>query len=222
MDKPALRLACLGKSAVATALLLAAVTATCEAPGRMSGTQGTVASLVVTPEIVTLSPGQMQDFTAVGFTATGDTALIAINWTATGGIVDTNSSGRLHYAHYHSASCGAFRLVATSSPGHLSDSATITVVCPAVVASIVVTPASATVSVGQTVQLTATPEDSSGNPLSGRVVTWSSGDTTIAKVNGSGLVSGVAMGSTSITATSEGKSGAATLTVTNVPVASVA
>src|SRR5207237_9050836 len=82
-----------------------------------------------------------------------------------------------------------------------------------------VSPPSATVSVGQTAQLTATPKDASGTPLSGRAVTWSSSDTTIARVSGSGLVTAIATGSATITATSEGQSGTSTITVTTVPVA---
>jgi uncharacterized protein YjdB len=90
------------------------------------------------------------------------------------------------------------------------------------VASVAVSPASASVTVAQTVQLTATPKDAAGNPLLGRVVTWASSNTTVATVSGSGLVSGVATGAATITALSEGQSGAATVTVTIVPVASVA
>src|SRR2546428_8255960 len=90
------------------------------------------------------------------------------------------------------------------------------------VASVAVGPASASVTVGQTVQLTATPKDASGNPLSGGVVTWASSNSGLASVNGSGLVTGVAAGTATITATSEGQSGLATVTVTNVPVAAVA
>jgi len=84
------------------------------------------------------------------------------------------------------------------------------------VAAVDVAPPSATVPAGQTVQLTATPKDSSGNPLAGRAVTWASGSTSIATVNASGLVTGVAAGSATITATSEGKSGSAAITVTAV------
>ena len=84
------------------------------------------------------------------------------------------------------------------------------------VASVEVTPPTATVAAGQTVQLVATPKDSSGNPLAGRAVTWASSSTSIATVNASGLVTGVAAGSATITATSEGKSGSAAITVTAV------
>src|SRR5207245_9129213 len=61
-----------------------------------------------------------------------------------------------------------------------------------------------------------------GALLTGRVVTWASSNTGVATVNGNGLVTGVAAGSATITATSEGKSGTAALTVSVVPVASVA
>src|SRR5207245_2695435 len=79
----------------------------------------------------------------------------------------------------------------------------------------------ASVEAGQTVQLTATPRDAGGNPLSGQTVTWSSSNTAVAAVSNSGLVSGVTPGSATITATSEGKSGTSSITVTNVPVATV-
>src|SRR5204863_431992 len=89
------------------------------------------------------------------------------------------------------------------------------------VATVDLNPATATVQVGQTVQLTATPKDSNGNALSGRTVTWTSSNTSVATVSTSGLVSGVTPGSATITATSEGKSGTASVTVTQVPVATV-
>jgi hypothetical protein len=82
------------------------------------------------------------------------------------------------------------------------------------VASVTVTPATASVAVGQTVQLAATPKDASGNALAGRVVTWASSAPAMATVNASGLVTGVAAGAATITATSEGQSGTAPITVT--------
>ena len=88
---------------------------------------------------------------------------------------------------------------------------------PAPVATVTVTPPAATVDAGNTVQLTATLKDANGNPLSGRVVTWTSDNTTAATVSSSGLVSGVAAGSATITATSEGQSGTAAITVTTAP-----
>src|SRR5438876_4185044 len=52
------------------------------------------------------------------------------------------------------------------------------------VASVTVSPASASVPVGQTVQLTATPLDSTGSPLVGRTVSWSTSNPTVAAVDG--------------------------------------
>src|SRR5205823_7090808 len=87
------------------------------------------------------------------------------------------------------------------------------------VASVTVSPTAAGVTVGATTQLTATPKDANGTALSGRVVTWATSNAAAATVSASGLVTGVAAGSATITATSEGQSGTAAVTVTNVPVA---
>jgi acid phosphatase len=83
----------------------------------------------------------------------------------------------------------------------------------AAVASVTVSPPSASVQVGQTAQLTATPKQASGAPLGGRVVTWSTSDSTVARVSATGLVTGRAAGSATVTATSEGKTGTSAITV---------
>jgi hypothetical protein len=88
------------------------------------------------------------------------------------------------------------------------------------VASVSVSPTSQTLAPQQSAQLTATVSDAQGNPLSGRAVSWSSSQPGTASVSGSGLVTAVAPGAATITATSEGKSGAAQITVT-APVATV-
>jgi len=85
------------------------------------------------------------------------------------------------------------------------------------VASVAVSPATASVVVGQTVQLAATPKDASGNALAGRVVTWASSAPAVATVDGSGLVTGLVAGPVTITATSEGQSGTAALSVSVAP-----
>src|SRR5256714_6521194 len=101
--------------------------------------------------------------------------------------------------------------------------ASVSVVCPGAVPvdTVVVSPATARVFVGATAQLGATPQDSTGNPLSGRTITWTSSNGGVAGVNSSGLVTGVSAGTATITATSGGKSGSAAVTVVAVPVASV-
>ena len=72
-----------------------------------------------------------------------------------------------------------------------------------------------------TSQATATTLDGGGNPLTGRVVAWSSDNAAVATVSSQGVVAAVAVGTANIIATSEGKSGSGTLTVTQAPVASV-
>jgi len=206
----------------ATALVAGAVIA-CEKVVNPSSPGSTVSQLVVSPKVVTLQQDQLQDFMAVAFTPTGDTAQISVTWSVTGGtLVDTSSQGGRHYGHYRGSACGSFKVAGTSHPGQKSDTGNVTVTCtqPSI-ASVVVSPASASVPVGQTLQLTGTPEDANGNPLPGRTISWSSGNSAVATVNGNGLVTGVAAGATTITATSEGTSGTAAVTVTSVPVASV-
>ena len=88
------------------------------------------------------------------------------------------------------------------------------------VASVTVAPAANTVVIGATVRLTATAKDAAGNALTGRQVTWSSSNTAIALVT-TGVVTGVAQGLSTITATAEGKSGTASVTVKALVFASV-
>src|SRR5438874_2316474 len=243
------------------AATLAAALISCERP--FATDQGAdIASLVVWPKTVTLQQNQTTDFVAFGMTTAGDTVLVAVSWSVTGGsIVDSTTSRGQHYGHYKAgADPGNFKVVGKHLASGKSDTAT-AVVSPVVVpvgaargvvtgggagaaastearegrggtaavtvpsvpvASVAVSPTSASVSVGQTVQLAATPKDANGNPLTGRTVTWSSGNSGVATVSASGIVTGVSPGAATITAASEGKSGTAAVTVSSVPVASVA
>src|SRR5207247_2616980 len=220
--KLAARLARLKDSAgIVAALAVATIVVSCEHPA--TDPSSSIAQLVVSPQNVTLQQNQAEDFLAVGFTATGDSADIAVSWSATSGSIDSSSAGKRHYGHYTSATCGTFTVTATSHPGNVSTAASVTVTgCPLPVASVSVTPATATIGVGQTAQYAAITRDAFGNPLGGRTVTWSSSNPGVATVNGAGQATGVAVGAATLAATSEGKSGTAAILVTNVPVASVA
>jgi len=85
---------------------------------------------------------------------------------------------------------------------------------PAPVASVVVTPASVSQTIGGTQQFAATLKDASGNVLTGRSVTWTSSAPAVATVSAGGLETAIAAGSATITATSEGITGAASVTMT--------
>lgn len=83
--------------------------------------------------------------------------------------------------------------------------------------SIFITPASATIAVTNTVQLTATGiySDGSQKKIQGSSVGWSSSDDTVATVTSpGGLVTGVATGTATMTASSQGVTSTASITVT--------
>ena len=66
---------------------------------------------------------------------------------------------------------------------------------------------------GSTTQATAIPRDADGNSLAGRPVIWSTDKSDVAAVSVEGVVTAVAPGTATITATSEGKTGSAIVTV---------
>jgi formylglycine-generating enzyme required for sulfatase activity len=85
---------------------------------------------------------------------------------------------------------------------------------PPPVASVTVSPPSTTFRVGSTQQFAATLNDAEGNELTGRAVTWASSNTSVATIDASsGMATGVAVGTATMTASSEGQSGSAQLTV---------
>jgi len=84
-----------------------------------------------------------------------------------------------------------------------------------VVATVTVTPLSATIDIGQAIQLVATARNSEGDILAAEV-SWSSDPPGVASVGAStGQVTGLLEGPVTITATAEGRSGAATVVVTD-------
>jgi len=213
------------RRAVSLAVVLAAAVANCERPVA-TGVGDGLAQLVVFPPTVNVVENQSADFAAFGLTSAGDTMAVAVSWSVTGGsITDSTTSKGMHYGHYKAgAQAGRYKVVATDPGSGLSDSATAVVTATAVpVAQVAVLPTSATASVASTVQFVAIPLDSTGTALGGRVITWASSNSSVASVDGSGLATSVTAGSATITATSEGHSGSAALTVSAVtlPVATV-
>ena len=101
----------------------------------------------------------------------------------------------------------------TATSGGQSGAAQITVLPPPV-ASVEVTPSEEQLLIGHSGQLAAVTTDAEGNILTGRAVTWQSSNPSVASVDVSGLVTGVSGGGpVTITATSEGQSGTAQITV---------
>jgi uncharacterized protein YjdB len=89
------------------------------------------------------------------------------------------------------------------------------------VESISVTLTSTQLLVGKSTTATATLRDSKGGTLAGRAVVWSSSATSVATVTGDGAVTALAPGSATISASSEGRSGNATLVVSQRPVSTM-
>ncbi|HEX5437767.1 MAG TPA: Ig-like domain-containing protein [Gemmatimonadaceae bacterium] len=174
-----------------------------------------VASIAVSPSKVNITAGQTSQLTATvrdsaGTLLSGRT----VAWNSSNdNIARVSTSGLVT-----GVAAGSATITATSE----TKSTTVPVtVAEAPANAVVISPKSATVFVDSTTQLSAVVTDANGNPLSGRPISWSSGTKSVATVSPSGVVTGVAPGSATITATSEGKSGTATIAVKLVPVASV-
>jgi Big-like domain-containing protein len=84
------------------------------------------------------------------------------------------------------------------------------------VASVTISPTSFSLSPGATRQLKVVLKNAAGNILTGRLVTWKSSNTAVATVSSTGLVKAVTYGSSSITATAEGKVGISKVTVKDI------
>lgn len=88
-------------------------------------------------------------------------------------------------------------------------------------ATVQVTPATASVEVGDTVRFTATVTDANGQPVANPAVTWSTSQAGQAWVREDGLVTGAGPGTPTVTATSQGATGTASLTVTASPISAL-
>lgn len=162
---------------------------------------GTSARLAATGAF---SDGSTQDLSAQALWASSNPAVVAVD-----------ADGTVHAVATGSAQVFATLLGKTGSAQVTVSSATL--------ASIAVGPANPAVPVKYWTQLTATGTFSDGSTvaLTGQAV-WTSSATSIASVGGqSGVVTGLAAGSSTITARWGGVSGAATLTVMNTKLSSI-
>ncbi len=170
----------------------------------------------VTPASPTVTPGATLQLTATAFSCSGPLSGIAFAWTsAQASVVTVTSSGVVQGV----TTGGPVRVTASAQNKTGGSDVTVGLVP---VASVEVLPATATIGISRTAQFTARALDADGNELPDREVTWSTSDAGIATVTATGVVTGVAIGGpVTITATVEGKSDGAQVTVVLVPVASV-
>ncbi|HSQ29801.1 MAG TPA: Ig-like domain-containing protein [Gemmatimonadaceae bacterium] len=214
-------IATVSSTGVVTGVAAGTVTITASSGGKsgtstVTVTTAPVGSVTVSPSSTTIIIGQSTTLTATVKDINGNTVSRAVTWSSSNTAKATvNSSGVVT-----SVDTGKVTITATSEG--VSGTASVTIL-PVPVASVTVSPSSATIGVGKTVTLSAVTKDANGNVLTGRTITWSTSDATVATVSSTGVVTGAGSGgkTATITATSEGKSGTATITVTLVPVGSV-
>jgi alpha-tubulin suppressor-like RCC1 family protein len=122
----------------------------------------------------------------------------SFNWTSTDPLVATVNSGTV------TAVANGQATIRATADG-VSGEASVTVQQVAV--AVTVSPTSATLLPGATLQLTAAPVDANGNGVSGLTVTWTTSNQDIATVDGSGLVTAgsVSLGPVTITANADGQ-----------------
>ncbi|MXW66967.1 MAG: hypothetical protein F4Z72_08230 [Gemmatimonadales bacterium] len=99
----------------------------------------------------------------------------------------------------------------TVTAGAVSGSATVTVAQR--VSAVELAPDTGIVLPGTTLQLAAEAQDANGHAVDGSGFAWASSDTTVAVVDGAGLVTGIELGEVEVSATSSGATGRANLEV---------
>lgn len=188
-----------------------------------------MSSVGVSPPLDTILVGDVVSLQATARTASGSTLSgTSFSWTSTvPGVASVNAQGGVV-----GVSPGTSEIRAATEG--VSGAATI-VVQPRPVASITVTPTVDTIRVGEQATLSATPFDDQGTEVDQAVI-WSSDDPGVASVEGasaasgafgplavttSGVVTGVAVGSTTLRASVGGVEETASIVVQPDPVASV-
>ena len=184
------------------------------------GKQGTAAITVVPPSVQTVTVSLAASTIELTRTTTATAVLRdgggntltgrQVTWsTGSAAIATVSTSGVVT-----GVSVGNTTVIATSEGK--TGSATITVVPPPV-ATVTVSLNPTSVVAGGTSQATFVARDAANNVLTGRVVAWSSSNQAAATINATtGAIAAVAAGTSTITATVEGRTGSAQLTVTAV------
>jgi uncharacterized protein YjdB len=166
-------------------------------------------SIAVTPASPSLPVGETQQFKATGTFTDGTTQDLTLSatWTSSTATIASISPAGL------ASGLVVGSTTVTAVSGTIQGSTTLAVV-PPVVTSIAVAPANASITVINTQQFTATGtySDGSTQDLTG-TTTWSSVTPGVATITSAGLATGVAPGTTTISATTGGITGSTTLTV---------
>lgn len=174
-----------------------------------------VTTIDVTPPNASLEVGATQALLATVKDQSGNIMTDqSVTWSSDNYVAATVSSNGMVTA----VAAGAAKISAASAGKKGSSDITVSAPPPSpVVTSVTVSPPSTSVAKGATVTLAATVKDQQGNVMGGQTIAWSTSDASVATVSSNGVVTGVAAGSATITATSSGKSGTSSITVTPPP-----
>lgn len=165
-------------------------------------------SVAVSSTGTTVSPNATLQLTATATYSDSSTGVVTsqATWSSSDTTVASVDSNGL----VTGVANGSVQITATF--GGKSGSETLTV--QTTLTSVTVLPANPTLQLNTTQQLSASAQYSDGSQADvTNQAQWSTGDTTIASVDATGLATAVATGSTSVTATLNGTSGSTTLTV---------
>jgi trimeric autotransporter adhesin len=202
-------------------LVVGKTTVTATFSGKSGTTTVTVAdasltSITVTPATASITAGKTQAFTATGSYSNGTTVDLTTQatWSSSNVSVAQVSNASASRGVATALTAGSATISATL--GTVSGSAKLTV-GDALLVSLIISPTTASITVGKTQTFTATAVYENGTTGNAQGGTWSSSNTATATINGQGTrttATGVAAGSTTITFTYQSKSVSATLSVT--------
>ncbi len=172
-----------------------------------------IATVTVSPAEATIEEGQTQQFEAMATTSDGSAITdVEFAWSSSDDIVATVDSNGL------ATGVGAGEVMITATADSISGTAMLMVTePPPMVATVTVSPAEATIEVGQTQQFEAMAATADGMAVPDVAFTWASSDEMVATVDSNGLATAVSAGQAMITATADSISGMAMLTVTEPP-----
>ncbi len=187
---------------------LSAASGSVTAQAQASVSAASLHSLSVTPTNASVTIGGTKAYTATGTFSDGSTGPVSATWiSSTPAVASISASGV-------ATGLAAGSTTVSAAAGTVTGT-TVLAVTGATLSSIQVLPANPSVAKGSSTPLTATGTYTDGSTASlTNSVTWTSGSAAIALVNSGGMVSGVEVGSTAITATSGAVSGSRTVTVT--------